>query len=53
MRSRGTPNAEAMRGTWLAHYPNAELTVLANSGHYPMYEVPVAFAAALEAFLRA
>ncbi|WP_329499264.1 alpha/beta hydrolase [Kitasatospora herbaricolor] len=40
-----------MRATWLAHYPDAELETLAGSGHYPMYEVPVAFAAALEAFL--
>ncbi|MFF0627894.1 alpha/beta fold hydrolase [Streptomyces sp. NPDC004296] len=45
--------AEAMRTTWLTHYPQAELEVLANSGHYPMYELPVAFATALEAFLRA
>ncbi|MBV6702224.1 alpha/beta hydrolase [Kitasatospora aureofaciens] len=45
--------AEVMRGTWLAHYPQAELEILANSGHYPMYEIPVAFATALEAFLRA
>ncbi|MEU6236910.1 alpha/beta hydrolase [Kitasatospora sp. NPDC047058] len=46
-------SAEVMRGTWLATYPNAELEVLANAGHYPMHEVPVAFATALEAFLRA
>ncbi|MFD9591948.1 alpha/beta fold hydrolase [Kitasatospora sp. NPDC059973] len=46
-------SAELMRGTWLAHYPNADLEVLANSGHYPMHEVPVALATALEAFLRA
>ncbi|MFD0273991.1 alpha/beta fold hydrolase [Kitasatospora sp. NPDC127111] len=46
-------SAEVMRGTWLAHYPQAELEVLTNSGHYPMHEVPVAFATALEAFLRA
>ncbi|WP_406193833.1 alpha/beta hydrolase [Kitasatospora sp. NBC_01560] len=46
-------SAELMRGTWLAHYPQAELEVLGNSGHYPMHEVPVAFATALEAFLRA
>ncbi|MGW6915819.1 alpha/beta fold hydrolase [Kitasatospora sp. NPDC054939] len=43
---------DLMRATWLVHYPNAELVVLPNSGHYPMHEVPVAFAAALEAFLR-
>lgn len=46
-------SAELMRHTWLEHYPNAGLTVLANSGHYPMHEIPVAFATALEAFLRA
>ncbi|MFC9324624.1 alpha/beta fold hydrolase [Kitasatospora sp. NPDC057015] len=41
-----------MRATWLAHYPDAALETLPGSGHYPMYEVPVAFASALEAFLR-
>ncbi|MFE2727944.1 alpha/beta fold hydrolase [Kitasatospora sp. NPDC059327] len=46
-------SAEVIRGTWLLHYPNAELEVLANAGHYPMHEVPVALATALEAFLRA
>ncbi|MEU8678768.1 alpha/beta hydrolase [Streptomyces sp. NPDC048560] len=45
--------AEVMRGTWLAHYPNAELEEIANSGHYPMHETPVALATSLEAFLRA
>ncbi|KUL36899.1 alpha/beta hydrolase [Streptomyces sp. NRRL F-4489] len=45
--------AEAMRNTWLAHYPRAELEILPNSGHYPMHEIPVAFATSLEAFLRA
>ncbi len=43
--------AEVMRGSWLTHYPNAELEELPNSGHYPMYETPVALAATLEAFL--
>jgi pimeloyl-ACP methyl ester carboxylesterase len=42
---------ELMEGTWMKLYPNAELEVLANSGHYPMYEIPVAFAKAMEAFL--
>ncbi|MFD9128872.1 alpha/beta fold hydrolase [Kitasatospora sp. NPDC059571] len=43
--------APVMEATWLAHYPGAELETLANCGHYPMYELPVAFATALEAFL--
>ncbi|GAA1970260.1 alpha/beta fold hydrolase [Kitasatospora viridis] len=45
--------AELMRRTWLELFPNAELTELANSGHYPMYEVPVHFAKELEDFLAA
>ncbi|WP_328723104.1 alpha/beta hydrolase [Streptomyces sp. NBC_00247] len=44
--------AEVMRGTWLSHYPHAELEEIANCGHYPMHETPVALATALEAFLR-
>ncbi|MBO1414608.1 alpha/beta fold hydrolase [Streptomyces sp. FH025] len=43
--------AEVARGTWLAHYPNAELEELSGSGHYPMYETPVALAASVESFL--
>ncbi|MFI2607171.1 alpha/beta fold hydrolase [Kitasatospora sp. NPDC018619] len=43
--------AEVMRGTFLTHYPNAELEELAGSGHYPMYEAPVALAASVEGFL--
>ncbi|MDH6576757.1 alpha/beta hydrolase [Kitasatospora sp. MAP5-34] len=46
-------SAELMRATWLTHYPEAELEIMPNSGHYPMHEIPVAFATALEAFLRA
>eukprot|EP01037_Dinobryon_pediforme_P014778 gene14778-14909_t len=30
-----------MRETFLKWYPNAELTVIANSGHYPMQETPL------------
>ena len=45
-------SAPVMRATWLTHYPDAELEVLSNSGHYPMYEIPIAFATALESFLR-
>ncbi|MER7843289.1 alpha/beta hydrolase [Kitasatospora sp. NPDC096077] len=43
--------ADLMRGTWLEHYPNAELEELSGSGHYPMYEAPVALASSLESFL--
>ena len=43
--------AAAMKDTWLAHYPNARLEVLAEAGHYAMYETPVRLAALLESFL--
>jgi pimeloyl-ACP methyl ester carboxylesterase len=32
-------------------YPHAEIEKIGNSGHYPMQEVPVAFAARIEAFI--
>jgi pimeloyl-ACP methyl ester carboxylesterase len=41
----------AMRQTYLVHFPNAELTVLANAGHYSMFETPVALATAIEEYL--
>ena len=44
--------AETMQATYLASYPNAELEVMANAGHYPMNETPVALATSIEAFLR-
>jgi pimeloyl-ACP methyl ester carboxylesterase len=44
--------AEVMRGTWLAHYPAAELEEFANCGHYPTHEAPVALATTIETFLR-
>jgi hypothetical protein len=37
---------ELMRSTYLRWHPNAELEIMANSGHYPMNETPVALAAA-------
>ncbi len=45
--------AEAMRGTFLQWYPNCELSVLSNAGHYAMDEVPVALAGEIERFLAA
>ena len=46
-------DAALMRRTTLAWYPQARLAVLANAGHYPMNETPLALAASIEAFLRA
>ena len=42
----------AMRETFLAWHPNAELTVIPNCGHYPMQECPPYFATIVERFLR-
>ncbi|TDY35509.1 alpha/beta hydrolase [Janthinobacterium sp. 75] len=44
-------DAALMRRTYLAWYPRARLEVLANAGHYPMNETPLALAASIEAFL--
>ena len=46
-------DAALMRRTYLAWYPQARLEVLANAGHYPMNETPLALAASVEAFLSA
>ena len=44
-------DAALMRRTYLSCYPQARLEVLANAGHYPMNETPLALAASIEAFL--
>jgi pimeloyl-ACP methyl ester carboxylesterase len=46
-----TITAELMTRTWLAWYPNAKQETLRNAGHYAMYEIPVAFATAMENWL--
>lgn len=44
-------SAEVMEQTWLAFYPHAELEVVPNAGHYPMFETPAALAMSIEEFL--
>jgi pimeloyl-ACP methyl ester carboxylesterase len=46
-----TQPAEFMEQAWLQVYPNSELEVLRGTGHYPMYETPVALAMSIEEFL--
>jgi pimeloyl-ACP methyl ester carboxylesterase len=42
----------AMKQTFLAWHPNAELVTIPNCGHYPMQECPPWFATVVESFLR-
>lgn len=42
----------AMKATFLAWHPNAELSVILNCGHYPMQECPPYFATLVENYLR-
>ncbi|GAA3379627.1 alpha/beta hydrolase [Streptomyces racemochromogenes] len=42
---------EAMRATWMQWYPNAQLEVLPNTGHYAPEESPEAAGAAIERYL--
>jgi pimeloyl-ACP methyl ester carboxylesterase len=45
-------NANVMQSTFLETYPDCELEVMANAGHYPMHETPIALATSIENFLR-
>ena len=40
-----------VRGSTARTLPQTTVEVLANCGHYPMFEVPVALATAMERFL--
>ncbi|HEX2704216.1 MAG TPA: alpha/beta hydrolase [Candidatus Lustribacter sp.] len=40
-----------IRATWVPTYPNCEVAVMANAGHYPMDETPVQLATVIERFL--
>lgn len=42
---------QVMESTWLQWYPNSELTVFADAGHYAQDEVPLALVAEVERFL--
>lgn len=44
--------ADLCQQTWARYFPNAELEVIENAGHYPADEAPVALATRIEAFLR-
>ena len=44
-------SADIVEQTWLAFFPNAELTILPDAGHYPMFESPVSLATSIEEFL--
>jgi len=44
-------SADAMRATWMKWFPQAELCVLADAGHYAMDETPLALISVIERFL--
>jgi esterase len=44
--------ADVMKGTYMAWFPNAQLEIMPNAGHYPMNETPIALATSMETFLR-
>jgi pimeloyl-ACP methyl ester carboxylesterase len=46
-----TLSADVMEQTWRVFFPEAELTILPDAGHYPMFESPVSLATSIEEFL--
>jgi pimeloyl-ACP methyl ester carboxylesterase len=44
-------SADMMEQTWLVFFPEGEMTILPDAGHYPMFESPVSLATAIEEFL--
>jgi len=44
-------SADVMKATFMQQYPNAQLHVMGNAGHYPMDETPVQLATVVEGFL--
>jgi pimeloyl-ACP methyl ester carboxylesterase len=44
-------SANVMEQTWMVFFPDAELTILPDAGHYPMFESPVSLATSIEEFL--
>jgi pimeloyl-ACP methyl ester carboxylesterase len=44
-------SADVMEQTWLVFFPEAEMTILPDAGHYPMFEAPVSLATSIEEFL--
>jgi pimeloyl-ACP methyl ester carboxylesterase len=44
-------SADVMEQTWLVFFPEGEMTILPDAGHYPMFEAPVSLATSIEEFL--
>ena len=44
-------SADVMEQTWLVCFPEAEMTILPDAGHFPMFEAPVSLATSIEEFL--
>ncbi len=49
----GALGEQTMKGSWLRHLPSGELELLANAGHYSMFETPVALVTSVEKTLSA